>query len=307
MDDGRRPTAAPEDAGDAIPDLADIMALEPLGEDRFRAHAHKGNHVGAVFGGSLLVQALRAAEATAPGRTPHAMHAHFHRAGDATAPIDHLVERIRDGGASSTRRVSAQQGGRLLFDTLITLQAPSDEGFEHQQAWRSVPPPPDRTPTTAELAEAWADRLSPEELATLQRLGSGFDIRIVDVEAFMRSASPAFGAFWVRPRANAARRGGPDYGALVFTSDFMMARAATMPHLRSAWDPHGWTISLDHAIWLHAPAPQGGWMLYEIESPWAGGGRGLSLGRMYDEDGRLLATVAQEALIRTRGGGRRET
>jgi len=290
---------------DAVVDLAAIMNLEPLGDDRFRAHRHKGNHVGAVFGGALLAQALRAAELTAPERAPHAMHALFHRAGNAAAPIDHQVDRVRDGGASTTRRVGAWQGGELLFEALVMLRAPAARpGYSHQQAWRRPPPPPDRTPMLAELAERWADRLSASELATLGRLGSGFDLRLVDADAFMARAATPFGAFWVRPRP--APTGPAGYGALVFTSDFMMARAATLPHLRSAWDPRGWTISLDHAIWLHAAAAPDAWLLYEIESPWAGDGRGVNLGRLYDEDGRLLATVAQEALIRTSGGSGRE-
>lgn len=282
---------------DLSPDLADIMDLEPLADDRFLAHHSKGNHVSAIFGGSLAAQAVRAAEITAPGRAPHAVHAHYHRAGTASAPVEHQVERIRDGGAFSSRRVSARQDGRLLFDATISLQAPA-EGFAHQRDWRE-PPPPDAVPTRADLVEAWRDRLSRGEAETILSAGVGLELRIVDAEAFLRPNPQASGRFWARPVRTSDRSVASGYAALAFTSDFFLARATLMPHLRSAWDPDAWTISLDHALWLYAPSPEGEWLLFDIDSPWTGGGRGTTFGRIYSEAGQLVATVAQEALIRT--------
>jgi acyl-CoA thioesterase II len=286
--------------GQPSADLADIMTLEPQGEDRFLAPVQKSNHVGTIYGGGLLAQAIRAAEISAPGRLPHSVHAHFHRAGTMAAPVTFQLDRVRDGAASCARRLGAWQDGALLFEALITLVAPpSRPAFEHRQAWREAPPPPDEALAPAQLAELWADRLPPDQTALLRRAGtnSGLELRLVDPERFMAPSQPAFARIWMRTEAG--RPWDSDHAGLAFLSDFLIARIGVLPHL-SAWDPRGWTLSLDHAIWIHAVPPRGAWLLYEIESPWSGAGRGLSLGRIYDADGRLLANVAQEALIRTR-------
>lgn len=281
------------------PDLAEILCLEPVDENRFRARSHQANHLGGVFGGSLVAQALHAVELSAPGRAPHALHGQFHRAGAADTPIDYVVERTREGGSFSTRRVSGWQGDRLVFEALVSLQVP-EVGFEHQQSWREPPPPPTSAPTLEERAEMWRDRFSPVEVDVMLRFSESIETRIINAEDFMLRKGEPRGRVWVRPRLAHGALETSGYATLAFISDYLMPAAASLPHWPSIYDPGLLALSLDQSVWFHAPAPSGAWLLYEVESPWAGGGRGLSFGRLYAEDGRLLATSAQEQVIRPR-------
>jgi acyl-CoA thioesterase-2 len=281
------------------PDLADIIALDDLGEDRFRGVRHQKNHVGGVFGGSMLAQALRAAELSAPGRAPNSLHGRFHRGGAADAPIDYEVVRTREGGSFSTRRVSARQHDRLLFEALVSLQAPED-GFVRQQAWREAPPPPLSVPTLQEMAAAWGDQLPAAERAIILRFGDGLETRVIDAEDWALRKGPPRARFWIRPSLRSDRRLRSGYAALAFVSDYLMPATCILTHVRSVFDPALIALSLDHSIWFHGPAPAGGWLLYEADGPWTGGGRGLSFGRLYTEDGRLVASSAQEQLVRMR-------
>jgi len=133
--------------------LRDIIALEQVGVDRFRANVHQTNHTGSVFGGSLLAQAVRAAELTADDRALHSLHAYFYRGMTTKTPIDIVIERTRDGGSFSSRRVTAWQDGKLGFEALMSLHI-AEEGFAHVCAWTSPPPPPAMVPTLLEFAEA---------------------------------------------------------------------------------------------------------------------------------------------------------
>lgn len=278
------------------PDLVDFLSLEAVSAGLFRAHQFQANHKDAVYGGCLVAQALHAAELTAPGRPPHALHGHFHRPGRTSLPMDYEVETIRDGASFSSRRVSAMQGGKLVFEATISFHA-SETGFERAQAWSSEPPPPEAVPSLHELTELWRDRLPVAHIERISRF-QGLETRILNAEDFLLRHSEPQGRFWVRPRVEPGRTVPSPYAAVAFASDFMMPGASYLPHTASTYDTDILALSLDHAIWFHSPLPDRDWMLHEVESPWAGTGRGLSFGRMYSRDGALVASTAQELLIR---------
>lgn len=278
--------------------LETLLALECLSDGRFRAHSHQANHTGAVFGGSLLAQALYAAELTASGRAPHSLHAHFHRPAMANNAIDFTVDKIRDGASFSHRRVAARQDERLVFEATVSLQTP-EEGFEHQRDWSEIPPSPLSVPTLQAFAELHADRLPSQELDLIGRFGGGLEARVINAEDFLLHKSAPKGRLWIRPTPGGSSPPSR-YAAQAFVSDYLMPAAGNLPHVRSTYDPALIALSLDHMIWFHAPSSPTDWLFYEIESPWAAGGRGLSFGRLYTEQGRLVASTAQEQLIRTR-------
>jgi acyl-CoA thioesterase-2 len=280
-------------------ELADFIRLEQLGVGAFQAHVHQANHVGGVFGGCLLAQALRAAELTAPARVPHSLHAHFLRFARADQPVSYRVTSTRDGASFSTRQVTALQNGGQVLEAVVSLQVP-EAGFEHESTWMRPPPAPESLPLLQEFAAAHADELPAIELDIINRFATGMEARIVNAEDFLLRRSAPRGGLWLRPAMTAGREPGSGYAVLAFLSDYLMPAACNLPHVRSTYDPGLLALSLDHVIWLHASAPRDDWVFYEIESPWAGGGRGLNFGRLYSRDGRLLATSAQEQVIRSR-------
>lgn len=278
-------------------ELVDFIALDRLDEARFQATSHQPNHLGGVYGGCLLAQALRAAELTAPDYQPHSLHAHFLRMAVAAAPIEYEVLPTRSGGSYATRRVVGRQDGRPVAEATISLQTPR-EGARHERGWEPPPPPPESTATLEDfLAGAGAD-ISPEEAVVARRFAQGLETRLLNPEDFFLRRSAPAGGLWIRPRAVSGRLSPSPFASLAFVSDYLMPAACNMPHIRSTYDPSMLALSLDHTLWLHAAPDAGAWMFYDIESPWAGSGRGLSLGRLYSEHGRLLATSAQEQMIR---------
>lgn len=278
------------------PSVDEILTLTPLADDAFRADRFQKNHVQAVFGGCLLGQALGAALATAPDRPPSALFARYLAAGDPSRPIDYVVERTREGRSFSERRVIAIQGqGRRLFEAMVTLHTP-ENGFDHSQPPIKGADAPETLASARELKTVLAGAIDPDEAEAVAALDS-LDVRLIrPADYFTRLADAPMGRFWIRASDGAPKANG--YAVLAYLSDFMMPATSGLTHVRSAYDPSVASLSLNHALWFHAEPQPDGWFLHEAESPWAGSGRGLSFGRLYDRDGRLLACTSQEMLMR---------
>ena len=253
-----------------------------------------------VFGGQVIGQALVAAERTIEGRVPHSLHAYFLLPGDADAPIVYQVERVRDGRSFSARRVQAIQHGRPILSMIASFQAP-EEGLEHAAPMPDVPPPEALTPAVrAERALALRGRSG---AAAGRRGPAGPERHRVPAgraaepaPALARRAAP--GGLVPRRRSRPRRSRG-------FTGASWPTRRTTSwwgprcgPHGRSWYQPSMIVASIDHALWFHRAARVDDWLLYAMDSPSAQGARGLARGLIFDRGGRLVASVAQEGLMR---------
>ena len=276
-------------------ELVALFDLEPAGEDRFVGHSpHNGWR--RVFGGQVLAQALVAAERTVTGRDPHSLHAYFILGGDPREPIAFEVERVRDGRSFTTRRIVARQKGEAIFVMTASFHA-AEPGFDH-----ATPPP------EAPAPEACVDpRIATEKLEGQARFRmKGFldsiwpiDFRPTDLARYTPSAGrEPRQTLWTRIGERLPDDPALHRAALVYLSDFSMIDTALVAHGRTLWDPKIQIASLDHAMWFHRPARADEWLLYVQDSPSAGGGRGLVRGAVYARDGALVASVAQEGLIR---------
>ena len=278
-----------------------MLALEPIGPDRFRSYSLNAGTHGHLFGGSIYGQALRAAALTTPDRHVHSSHGYYLRTGTESEPVVIEVDRLRDGRTFSSRRVAVLQEGKPIFELLASFHA-EEPGHEHQSKWSPPPPPPDGLRNLSQLADDWADRLSPEiRLRFLHH--RWIELRFVEPEDFLMRRSAPSSSYWFRcVDVPPALDRGWHFAALALASDFMFPSACRMPYCAGAYDDSAAGVSLDHSIWFHGAVDASAWHLCETMSPWAGSGRGLNLGRVYDESGRLVASLAQEMLMRPLGG-----
>ena len=280
---------------------AGVLLVTPAGEDAFRAGPRR-RVPERSFGGAVVAQSLLAAGATVdPGRTPHSLHAYFLRAGDATAAIDFRVERVRDGGSYSTRRVTAAQSGRPILDLTASFQV-AEEGFAHQVPQLDAPAP-EELPTAQEAAtgvdgplRAWFDGLTRRHPFDIR-----FDGDLPRVAAARGEAAEPRQRFWMRSLEPLPDEPLVHAAALAYASDMLMLSTSLAPHARAVGAPDVAAASLDHAVWLHRPTRADQWLCFEQESPWAGGGRSHCSGRLFDRTGRLVMTVAQEGMVRPLG------
>ena len=252
---------------------------------------------GRVFGGQVLAQSLVAAQRTIDSdRFVHSMHGYFLRPGDVTLPITFSVDSIHDGRSFSTRRTQAYQNGQPILSMIASFQI-ADEGLDHQIDMPSVPAPED-LPTAADVlggidhpvAQFWATRRA-------------FDIRHAPSPVYLQVEGERVGhqAVWFKTLTPMPDDPNLHRAALAYASDYTILESILRRH-GVAWVTAGLKMaSLDHAMWWHRFARVDDWLLYVQESPSAGGGRGLSLGRIYDRGGRLIASVAQEGMVRVPG------
>ena len=250
---------------------------------------------GRVFGGQVLAQSLVAAMRTVPAdRTVHSVHGYFLRPGDVELPITFSVDRIHDGRSFSTRRTQAYQRGLPILSMITSFQT-EDAGVDHQEPMPAGIPDPEDLPNAAEVL-AGVDHPAARYWATQRP----FDLRHVDAPIYL-TADPdrrARQAVWVRTVARMPDDPDLHRAALAYASDYSILEPALRAH-GIAWAQPGLKLaSLDHAMWWHRFARVDEWLLYVQESPTASGGRGLSLGRFYTRDGALVASVAQEGMIR---------
>jgi acyl-CoA thioesterase II len=246
-----------------------------------------------------VAQALVAAQRTVPQERPvHSLHGYFLRAGDPSVPIVYEVDRIRDGGSFTTRRVVAVQHGEAIFSASASFQK-REAGFDHQVAMPDVPRPDD-LPGGEELARLLTEE-APEPVRRYWRRPRPVEFRPVSVEHYLTDRKlPPEQRIWVR----AVERVGADErlnaAVLSYLSDMTLLDTALFAHGLSVFDRRVQAASLDHSMWFHRPADVGEWMLYAQDSPSSCGGRGLTRGSLFALDGTLVASVAQEGLIRPR-------
>ncbi len=282
-----------------LDELVTLLALERIEENLFRGQSQDLGW-GTVFGGQVLGQALSAAVQTVPAeRHAHSMHAYFLRPGDVRKPIVYEVDRIRDGGSFTTRRVVAVQSGKAIFNLAASFQK-EEPGFEHQDEMPEAPEP-ESLATEQERWKAHADRLP---AFALQRALAPrpFETRPVepDDDPFAPAPRPPRRMLWLRTAGQL-----PDDPALhgyllAYASDFAFVTTSLLPH-GVTWLTRGMQVaSLDHVMWFHRSFRVDEWLLYVIDSPAAHGARGLARGRVFTRDGRLVASTAQEGLIRRR-------
>ena len=279
-----------------VSELIELLTLERLEDNLFRGESRD---IGTkyVFGGQVLGQALSAAQATmTTPRDAHSLHAYFLRAGDIEHPIVYHVDRTRDGGSFSVRRVTAIQHGQVIFFCAASFQE-HEPGGEHQLSMPEVPKPDDIEPTPALPPEVFA-RLPSKVQRWLSRMGP-FEFRhVYPRDELNPPKRPPFQQVWFRLAEKVGDAPELHRALLAYASDFHLLGTATFPHGISYYQPNVQMASLDHALWFHRPFRADEWLLYSIDSPSAQGGRGLARGLVYDQAGKLVASTAQEGLIR---------
>jgi acyl-CoA thioesterase-2 len=269
--------------------LHDVLTLEPLDDFCFRAVHHKENFQRTLFGGQVLAQALMAAGRTVTDVLPHSMHAYFLRAGTSQAPVDYQVIANRDGRSFSHRTVNAVQNGKLIFSMMASFQA-EEPGFEHALSWTSVPPQPVITETQA------APELAPDQP---EMKADSFEFYTLDTSMFSEEAGEPGSRFWMRATENLPKTPLLQACALAYASDFGLLATSLCEHPASLFKGKVVAASVDHALWFHGhDFSIADWLFYEIQSPWAGNARGFATCRIFSANGKLVASVSQEGLIR---------
>jgi acyl-CoA thioesterase II len=241
---------------------------------------------------------MAAAQTVDPGRSIHSLHGYFLLAGDPSVPIVYDVERIREGSSFTTRRVKAIQHGRAIFSMSASFQKP-EASFEHQSAMPDVPPP-EALADPKELIGQMIDRL-PESMRSYFERELPIDMRVTDVTRYLsREKKEPAQNIWIR--ANGPLPDDPvlHQAVLAYASDFTLLDTALIAHGKLLFDADVQLASLDHALWYHRPFRADDWMLYVQDSPSASGARGFCRGTIYARDGGLIASVAQEGLMRKR-------
>jgi acyl-CoA thioesterase-2 len=281
-----------------VEELLSLLQLERIEHNLFRGESRDiGTRY--VFGGQVLGQALSAAQQTVDDdRVAHSLHAYFLRAGDFEHPIVYQVERTRDGGSFSVRRVTAIQHGQPIFNFSASFQV-EEIGVEHQLPMPSVPRPDDLAPASPLPGEELA-KLPPKLQRWFGRSGP-FEFRHVYPRDELNPPKlPPFQQVWFRLSSRIDDSPGLHRALLAYASDFHLVGTTMFPHGISFLQRNVQVASLDHAMWFHRPFRVDEWLLYACDSPTAQGGRGLARGMIYSEDGRLVASTAQEGLIRLR-------
>ena len=278
--------------------LVDLLDLETLEVNLFRGRTSDEGWR-RVFGGQVLGQALVAASRTVDEPRPaHSLHAYFIRPGDPAAPILYSVDRDRDGQSFTTRRVVAIQHGRPIFNMAVSFQV-EEEGLEHQFDMPDVPGP-EGLLSDRELRMQDGDRI-PEKLRAHWLRERPIEIRPVDPrDMFKPDKRPPVQYVWFRVAGPIGEGRALHQCMLAYASDMTLLDTCILPHEISWVNPKLQSASLDHALWFHEPFRADEWLLYAQDSPKASGARGFNRGTIYTRDGRLVASVAQEGLIRVR-------
>jgi acyl-CoA thioesterase II len=281
-----------------VAELIELLQLERLEDNLFRGESRDiGTRY--VFGGQVLGQALSAAQQTVdPARSAHSLHGYFLRAGDVDKPIVYSVDRARDGHSFSVRRVEAIQHGRPILNCAVSFQI-AESGFEHQTGMPEVPMPEDLPAPHGLPAEALA-RLPPKLQRWLSTDGP-FQYRFVRPRDELNPAKrPPCQHIWFRLAESIEAPAALHRALLAYASDYHLIGTSLLPHGVSYLTPNLQMASLDHALWFHRPFRADEWLLYSCDSPTAQGARGLVRGQLFSRDGRLIASTAQEGLIRLR-------
>ena len=282
----------------AMEQLVSSLDLEPLELDLFRGTSPQ---VGwqRVFGGQVIGQALVAAQRTvAVDRPVHSLHAYFMRPGDPAAPIIYEVDRIRDGVSFATRSVVAIQHGKAIFSLSASFQK-EEAGLEHQAPIPDATAPED-LPGKEEMREAFLTG-APDHIRNYWERERPIEVRPLSLEHYISNRKlAAEQKVWVRTTGPVPDDRIIQAAILAYLSDMTLLDTALFVHGRSVFDRNLQVASLDHAMWFHRPSKLDDWLLYSMDSPNTNGARGFTRGSLYQRDGTLIASVAQEGLIRDR-------
>ena len=277
--------------------LVDLLDVEELDRDLYRGKRQPGG-VGRVFGGQVIAQALQAAQrSTDAPKVAHSLHAYFMRPGNEDFPIIFRVVRDFEGRSFATRRIIAMQQGQPILNMAASFQTP-EEGLHHQDPMPDVPGP-ENLRSEAELRHKVADQI-PEQFRRHLLRGRPIEIRPVQPRDWLDpTKQPPRQDSWFRLVAPIGDDPNMHRAILAYASDMTLLGTATLAHGIN-WKTNVQTASLDHAVWLHEDFRVDEWLLYSCDSPWAGHARGFNRGKIYTQDGRLVASAAQEGLMRIR-------
>lgn len=284
-------------APNVLDELVKLLQLDQVEKDVFVGQSQDLGFP-SVFGGQVLGQSLMAASASVGDWLPHSLHSYFLRPGDARSPIYYEVDQIRTGKSFCTRRVVAKQFGRAILNLSASFQT-HEPGFEHQ-AERPMVPGPEGIPSELDEARKIKDKF-PEALREKFTCDRPIEIRIIDpVDFFNPHKRPAQRFSWFRAISKLPDDPKIHYALLAYASDFGLGTTALLPHGKSYASPDMQVASIDHTMWFHRPFRMDQWLLYMKDSPSASGSRGFNRGQIFTQDGILVASTAQESLIRKR-------
>ena len=292
---------------DVLEELIDILTLERIEENIFRGQSQNLGW-GRVFGGQVVGQALSAAEQTVPeDRHVHSLHGYFLRSGDADEPIAFLVDPIRDGRSFTTRRVVAVQNGKAIFNLAASFQIDED-GLDHQADVMPEVPGPDELLSEQDLGKRYLSKLPeavvkgiPEAMRERIVADRPIEVRpVTPIDPMRPKEHPPTKQVWFRATGALPDQRSIHEYLIAYASDFHLLGTSMHPHSVTWLTPGMQVASLDHAMWFHRRFRFDEWMLYDMDAPTSQGSRGLSRGRWFTKDGTLVATTAQEGLIRDR-------
>jgi acyl-CoA thioesterase-2 len=281
-----------------LSELVALLTLETIEVNLFRG-VSQDLGFRQLFGGQVFGQCVSAASQTVePERHVHSMHGYFLRPGDASLPVVYQVDRVRDGGSFSTRRVTAIQKGKPIFTCSASFQF-DEEGFHHQNLMPQVPGPEELKSET-ELARM-VEQLIPERMRERATSDKPTEIRRVTlINPFAPKACEPVKHAWFRAAGELPDEPQRHKLLLAYASDFNLLTTSMQPHGVSVFQKFMQVASLDHSLWFHADLRMDDWLLYSMDSPWAGNARGFARGSIFNRQGQLVASVAQEGLTRIR-------
>jgi len=283
--------------------LVHLLTLQPQGDDMLLGTPQPGG-VGRVYGGQVIAQALQAAQASVTdGKVAHSLHAYFLRGGEEGPNIDYTIARDFDGRSFANRRVIASQGERPILNLTASFQTP-EAGLEHQAAEMPDVPPPEELVSSRELRRAMVKEMGDDVPSSIRAMAmrlNPIEMRPAQMPPWITSEPrPAHSASWFRVIAPLPDDADLHRAVIAFASDYSLLGTSLLPHGLSWMRGEVTSASLDHALWFHRPARADEWLLYSTDSPWSGSGRGFNRGQIFDREGHLIASVAQEGMIRRR-------
>lgn len=280
----------------SVSDLIALLDIERLELDLFRGQGSGGETPTRIFGGQVIAQALNAAYKTVEERPCHSLHGYFMRPGDPSIPVIYEVDRARDGGSFTTRRVVAIQHGKQIFNLAASFHK-VEEGWTHQHPMPQVPGP-EGLETREELRERVKEQVPEKYRGTFLRR-SPVEVRpVAPRDLFAPDPSDDVNHLWFRIPGIGEVGQVMQHCLLAYASDMNLLGSSLRPHGQTWFTGQVMTASLDHAMWFHGDLQFEDWHLYALDSPWTGGARGFNRGSVFARDGRLVASVAQEGLVR---------
>jgi acyl-CoA thioesterase-2 len=279
-----------------IQELIDLITLEKTGKNTFEGQNFQTSW-GRVFGGQVLAQSLNAAYQTVPDdRFAHSLHGYFILGGNLDLPISYEVDIIRDGKSFTTRRVVAFQERRAIFNMSASFQL-LQQGVDHQNSMPNYIPP---EKLLSDLEQLEMQKTDPEVFQRFKKIKPDvIEFRPVEKLSLRDDINaPAESNYWFRSKESTPFKIALQHQLLAYISDYGLLRTATLPHKKELSQGPTFYTSLDHAMWFHRPFSLDQWLLYAMDSPSASNSRGFSRGSIFDREGLLVASAAQEGLIR---------